>query len=101
MAHTPLKLLKSHVRADDFEDDDAYLASILEVAESAVIRRTNRPEEDLLVMGGGQFPKELTHAVLLLAGEWYAQREAASSGERRPIPFGVDALIRPFCRLRP
>ncbi len=101
MTYTPLSRLKSHVRADDFEDDDAYLASLLEVAESAVIRRTNRPVEDLIGMGGGQFPVELTHAVLLLAGEWYAQREAAASGERRPVPFGVDALIKPFSRLIP
>lgn len=101
MAFTPLSLLKSHVRADDFDDDDRYLSALLEAAETAVLRRTRRSPSELLEMGCGFFPRELTHAVLLLAGEWYAQREAASAGERRPIPYGVDALVKPFTRVTP
>ena len=37
-----LDVFKKHVRADDFADDDDYLTELLETAESAVIKATNR-----------------------------------------------------------
>ena len=53
MAITDLALFKKHVRADDFADDDEYLAHILDTAEMAVVTATNRPLEELLEMGDG------------------------------------------------
>lgn len=98
---TSLALLKTHVRADDFDDDDTYLAHLLEVAETVVVKATRRSIGELTDMAAGQFPAELTHAALLLAGEWYATREAATAAELKPIPFGVEALIRPYINYRP
>ena len=36
---------------------------------------------------------EITAAMLLLVGHWYASREAVSDGGEMPIPFGVADLI--------
>ncbi|MCM1029738.1 MAG: head-tail connector protein [Pseudoflavonifractor sp.] len=101
MAYTSLALLKAHVRADDFSDDDVYLAHLLEAAETMVVRSTRRPLPWLLAKGAGRLPVELTQAILLLAGEWYATREAATQGEMKPIPYGVEALIKPFRNIIP
>lgn len=101
MAFTSLDLLKKHVRAEDFSDDDAYLTHLLEVGETMVVHSTRRPLAELINLGAGRLPVELTHAILLLCGEWYATREAAQAVERRPIPYGVEALIRPFKRIIP
>lgn len=42
-------------------------------------------------------PDHLTHAIRLLAGHWYENREAVATTGAVPkeIPFGVDALIWP------
>ena len=45
MAELNLTLLKKHVRADDFNDDDTYLQHLLDTAKEAVIKATNRTEQ--------------------------------------------------------
>ena len=51
MATVDLELLKKHVRADDFADDDDYLAFLLDAAERHVCNATNREAEELIEMG--------------------------------------------------
>lgn len=63
MATVDFELLKQHVRADDFSDDDQYLAHLLEAAEQYVTTATNRSSDELLEMGGGSLPATLQHAV--------------------------------------
>lgn len=49
--------------------------------------------------GDADTPAPLRHAILLLIGYWYEQREAAVSGHvSREIALGVDALIAPYRR---
>ena len=48
MATVDLELLKKHVRADDFADDDEYLAHLLDAAEQYVCTATNREAAELL-----------------------------------------------------
>lgn len=100
MATVDLELLKKHVRADDFNDDDEYLAHLLEAAEQYVCSATNRTAEELLEMGGGgSMPSMLQTAVLLLAGHWYNQREAVSGVQMTEVPYTLNALIKPFRKL--
>ena len=58
-----LDVFKKHVRADDFADDDDYLTELLETAESAVIKATNRSKDELEQMEG-KFPPMLKQAML-------------------------------------
>ena len=100
MATVDLALLKKHVRADDFSDDDEYLAHLLTTAEQHVCRATNRSTEELLQMGGGEaLPAELQQAVLLIAGHWYNQREAVSGVQMAEVPYTLQALIKPYRKL--
>ena len=99
MASVDLTLLKKHVRADDFDDDDVYLQHLLDTAKSYVIRTTNRTEEELTRMGDGSFPDELIHAILLICGHWYNQRESVSGTQMHSVPDSLQALIKPFRKL--
>lgn len=94
-----LELLKKHVNADDFDADDDYLSHLLEVAGQTVIRSTCRTEEELCTLNGGKFPLMLDHAILLLAGHWYNQREAVASAQMQEVPYTLQALLKPFRKL--
>ena len=99
MATVDLELLKKHVRADDFADDDDYLAHLLDAAERHVCNATNREAEELIEMGGGNLPPTLQQAALLIAGHWYNQREAVSGVQMAEVPYTLQALIKPYRKL--
>ena len=99
MATVDLELLKKHVRADDFADDDDYLAHLLDAAEQYVCTATNHKAEELLEMGGGVLPATLQQAALLIAGHWYNQREAVSGVQMAEVPYTLQALIKPYRKL--
>lgn len=94
-----LELFKKHVRADDFADDDTYMEHLLEVAQESVINATNRTEAELTEMGGGSFPVSLKHAIMLLGGHLYNQRESVSQVQLHAVPDSLQALIKPFRKL--
>jgi uncharacterized phage protein (predicted DNA packaging) len=98
MALTDIELLELHVRADDFSDDDQYLAHLLDAAEQYVCTATNRSSEEL-VDDEGKLPAMLQQAVLLVAGHWYNQREAVSGVQMAEVPYTVQALIKPYRKL--
>lgn len=99
MSLTALSLLKAHVRADDFSEDDAYLQHLLDAAEQHVADSTNRSLADLVELGGGELPYAITHAVLLIAGHWYNQREAVAGVAMAEVPYTLQALVKPYRRL--
>ena len=99
MSLTALSILKAHVRADDFCEDDAYLQHLLDAAEQHVVATTNRTIADLVEIGGGELPYAITQAVLLIAGHWYNQREAVAGVAMAEVPYTLLALIKPYRRL--
>ncbi len=96
--YVSLDLFKTHVRADDFADDDDYLEHLLESAEVSVVQYTNSTADEL-EDAEGNLPLPLVHAVLLLAGHWYNQREAVAATQMHAIPMCVQSLVRPYRRL--
>lgn len=94
-----LGLLKKHVRADDFHDDDAYLLQLLQTATETVIMATNRPGSELLELNHGFLPKPLQQAVLMLAAHWYNQRESVAGVAMQEVPYSIQALIKPYRKL--
>ena len=99
MAVVSLALFKKHVRADDFADDDEYLAHLLEAAEVSVITATNRSVQELAVGNAGEFPTPLKHAVMMLAAHWYNQRESVSSVQMHQVPDSLQTLVKPYRKL--
>lgn len=94
-----LELFKQHVKADDFADDDVYLQHLLDAAEAHVVRSTNRTRDELVAMGDGDFPVELSHAIMLIGAHWYNQRESVSTAQMHAVPDSLQALVKPFRKL--
>ena len=69
MAELNLALLKKHVRADDFTEDDSYLEHLLETAKEAVIKATNRTEKELKGEGS-ELPNMLKQANRAIAAAY-------------------------------
>lgn len=99
MSLVSLELFKQHVRADDFADDDAYLSHLLEVAEEWVVRETNRSVDELHDANGGEFPRSLLQAIMMVAGHWYNQREGVSGVQMHEVPYSLKALVKPWTKL--
>lgn len=103
MATVDLALLKKHVNADDFTADDTYLQHLLDAAEAHVIAATNRTVAELMVpgptIGTTVLPAQLQHAVLMLAGHWYNQRESVSGVQMAEVPYTLQSLIKPYRKL--
>ena len=96
MSRVSLELLKKHVRADDFADDDIYLTHILKAAEQQVEGLLNYTPEELATIADEDWPDTLRHAVLLRAGTMYAYREDVDSGALAPLPNSLMAIIKPY-----
>lgn len=100
-----LERAKQQVRLDpDFHDEDELLNSYIIAAGRLVENHTWRtlitdsdespdPETTLIYSG------DIEVAMLLLVGNWYANRESVVTGESVAVlPMAVDALLQPYVR---
>ncbi len=100
-----LERVKQQVRLDaDFHDEDDLLKSYIIAAGRMVEKTTRRtligeadentdPETTLIYTG------DIEVAMLLLVGNWYANRESVVTGESVTVlPLAVDALLQPYVR---
>ncbi|BBK87883.1 hypothetical protein Bun01g_22530 [Bacteroides uniformis] len=81
-----LEEIKKHLNID-FSDDDTYLADIVTVAQMSVERAINAPlsehEEN------GALNPMLKHAIKILAGNFYANREPVSFSSVSFVTYSV------------
>ena len=83
-----LEQAKKHLILDeDFHDDDEYITDLIGVAEKAVEVNVDIALSEL-EDEGGQLPAPLIHAMLLLIGQLYANRE--------PVVVGVSVSELPL-----
>lgn len=86
MSVTTVASLKAHLNLEHDLDDD-LLTSKLDAAEGYVVNYTGSDLPDPV-------PATITQAVLMLAGFWYENREAAQfGGNAYVVPFGVHDLL--------
>ena len=86
---------KKHLNLDpDFTEDDNYIMSLVEVAEEIVQRHIGYRFEDILV--DGQLPMALQHAMLLLIGQFYANRESVTFGSASELPLSYNYILQLF-----
>lgn len=89
--HITIDDIKRHLNVD-YEEDDLYLTDLVESAEAAIERFIQHPlndEED----SNGMLPADLKHAIRLLVGGFYANREPAAFAASSEIPFGLHFLL--------
>ena len=94
-----LEELKQQVRVD-YEVEDDLLETYGTAAETNVIQATNRTVDELTEMGGGVFPVPLRVAMLKMAAELFTYRGITTQGNVSVVPYGYEALIRPYVRLK-
>lgn len=100
MSQIALSLFKKHVYSDEYTEDDTLLQHYLNSAEEFAVGYTRRTSSELMEMGGGSsYPLPFVQAVLMLAGDWYNQREDTSTATLRPVPNGFRALVMPYRKL--
>ena len=80
--YVKLEEAKKHLLLDDsFKDDDLYILGLIDVAEDAV------------AVDGEFTPPAVIHAILLLIGNLYANREPVSYSSVNKVPYTFDYLI--------
>lgn len=85
--------IKKHLNInDEFHDDDEYLVDLSMVAENVVQKHIDVELADL-EDGDGNIPSPLYQAMLLLIGNYYANRESVAFASAMPLPHAYEYLI--------
>lgn len=100
MSQVTLAQLRAQLRASEFESND-LLQECLDAAEMVVIRGTNRTEAELIEKGGGVFPADLRHAILLVASEYFSLAEEGTPLNLERIPDCAKSVVKSYKRLVP
>lgn len=88
--------IKKHLNLDDwFTDDDSYLEGLAEAAKVAVEQHLGYSFEEL-EYDYGLVPKSVIHAMLLMIGNWYNNREALSTLTLKEVPLAYQYLLQQF-----
>jgi uncharacterized phage protein (predicted DNA packaging) len=87
MTAVALDQAKAHLRVT-WTEDDAYITGIIEAAEDYV--------QSAGVAFASPLQPAVRHAVLLIVGHHYNNREAVTDASVREMPFGVNALLQPY-----
>lgn len=84
-----LDLAKKHLNIEeDFTEDDEYILSLIEVAESAVRVHINEDFASIAEKNGGCLPPPILQAALLMIGNMYQNREPiGTKGQALPLNY--------------
>lgn len=89
-----LDQIKRHLNIDEFfHDDDQYLVDLGTVAELSVERHLACSLISLAEKHGGKLPQPIIHAMLLMIGSFYQNRESVAFASSSPIPLAYEYLI--------
>lgn len=88
-----LEQAKKHLLVDEnFTSDDLYILDLITVAENSVQIHLNISSIDELDTGG-IVPPVIIHAMLLMIGNLYANREPIVYGSVSKLPLSYEYLI--------
>lgn len=92
MEYLTIEEIKKHLNIEaDFTDDDVYLESLANAAQSATEIYLDTPLSDY-EDANGNLPRSIVQAMLLLIGTWYAIRESVSSSSMTVVPTAFEFL---------
>lgn len=94
--------LKKHLNVDHSEDDD-YIFELELVAQDYIANYLQRPLSELTVEQDGATvtAPAVRHAIRLLVGQWYANREPVAFASASEVPYGLAALLVPLKTFHP
>ena len=94
MAYVTLEALKQHLRVE-YTADDTYLTTLIDVAEAAIGNELGKPLADF-ADDNNALPTPLVHAIKLLAGDLYNNRESVAFATPHEVPRTLDYLLQPY-----
>jgi uncharacterized phage protein (predicted DNA packaging) len=93
MAYVSLKECKKHLLVDEsFTADDSYITSLEAVAEDVLAQDLCHSLSDL-ENDEGNLPTSLYHAIRLLVGQYYSNREPVAFASSSEVPLSYRHLI--------
>ncbi len=88
-----LNQAKAHLLVDeDFTGDDVYITNLITVAQDSIAQHLDIALDEL-EDGNGQLPPSIVHAMLLMIGNLYANREPVSYSSVAEVPYTYKYLI--------
>lgn len=100
--YVSLEDIKMHLNIDlQFKDDDYYLLSCIEVAQDALRNHLNvdnlsEVEVEDEYNHGTHLPVSLIHAIKLMVGNLYNNRESVAPIQMYELPKSYDYLLTPY-----
>lgn len=94
--YTTLARAKEHLNIEmGYTGDDDYISSLIEASEDAVSVHIGNNLADILITGGTgtTLPPAVSQAILLLVGNFYANRETAAFAKVEKIPLSYEYLL--------
>lgn len=83
---------KKHLNVDDsYKDDDTYIGDLIKVAEDSVAQHLDIALDDLVV--DGALPSAISHSILLMVGNLYANREPVAYSSVVKVPYTIEYLL--------
>lgn len=97
MQYLDLDTIKRHLNLDlSFTQDDEYLTSLADTAEQIVALHLDNDLESIVAQCNDTLPAPIRHAMLLLIGNFYMNRENIAFGNCSAIPFSYEYLLAPY-----
>lgn len=93
MSGVDLAILKAHVSATDFTDDDVLLQRYLDASEAQIAAYLRRDLDSEFLDG---WPEPVQQAVLLLAAIYYERGDAVTDMQGEGMPAMVKSLLASF-----
>lgn len=95
MAYLTLDEAKKHLNVD-FSDDDQYITSLVDAAEASVENYIQTSLSDYVQ--GDKLNPALLHAIKLVVGNLYSNRESIAYAVPQAIPYTLTFLLQPFIK---
>jgi len=97
MTYLNLEEIKKHLNVDDcFQDDDSYIESLADVSEEIVEQHLRTSLDNIASEYNGKLPAPIRHAMLLLIGNYYANRESVTFAQAHDLPLSYEYLLSPY-----
>ena len=92
-----INILKKHLNIDKyFHDDDEYISQLGDVAEQMVDEHINNNLDNIVKNNRGHLPMPIKHAMMLLVGNLYQNREGIAFANASQIPHSYEYLLFPY-----
>lgn len=96
--HVTLEEAKRHLQIDEsYTGEDIYIQSIVEASEVAVADHLKCDSLDE-AFPSGVIPLPVKHAILLMAGNLYANREPVAFAQSYRVPLSYEYLLGSYIK---